>query len=77
MPLPTELSKIKDSLEARERRAREGALTPLSQKERALLSELQQLDKHLNRVMLNEIQANVTKMTGPGGNVCGCCGHPL
>lgn len=71
MPLPTELTKVKDRLEAKRGRSR------LSEEERALLSELEQLDKNLTHTILNEVRSSVTKMTGPGGNVCGCCGHPL
>lgn len=74
MPLPSELRKIKQSLEARQL-AHQRREVRLSQDERALLSELEQLDKHLTHTILNEIRSSVTKMTGPGGNVCSCCGR--
>jgi hypothetical protein len=73
MPLPSELRKIKASLEVRQKDKN----TRLSKDERDLLGELEQLDKRLTYTILNEIQSSVTKMTGPGGNVCGCCGRPF
>jgi hypothetical protein len=70
MALPTELQKIKQSLELRK-----GTKT-LSEEEQVLLSELTQLDRRISSQVLNEIRSSVTRMTGPGGNVCGCCGRP-
>ena len=71
MPLPSELSKIKATIEDRRR-----TTDRLSVDERALLDELKQLDQHLSRQMLNEMRTGVTKMTSPGGDRCGCCGRP-
>lgn len=66
MPLPSELSKVKMRLEKKGLR---------SKSESALLSELEQLDKRLVREQLNEINANVTKMTSPDDGKCPCCGQ--
>ena len=71
MPLPPELQKIKESLEGRQKSER------LSEEERVLLSELVQMDQRVSHQILNEIRSSVTKMTGPGGNICGCCGQRL
>jgi hypothetical protein len=70
MPLPPELHKIKESLEKRQK------TKALSEEERVLLGELSEIDKHVSKSTLNEIRSGVTKMTGPGGDVCGCCGRP-
>src|SRR3954462_9289564 len=43
----------------------------------AILSELIELDHRINQQTLNEVRSSVTKMTGPGDNVCGCCGRPF
>ena len=67
MPLPGEMSKIKSRLE------KKGA--GRSKSESALLSELLEVDKRLGREQLNEVNANVTKMTGPDDGKCPCCGR--
>lgn len=66
MPLPDELSKIKARLETRR--------STLSEGEKALLSELVEIDRRITTTQLNEVRSNVTKMTGPAGG-CPCCGR--
>jgi hypothetical protein len=66
MALPAEMSKIKSRLEKKG--------TSRLKSESALLSELAEIDKRLGREQLNEVNANVTKMTGPDDG-CPCCGR--
>lgn len=47
----------------------------LSPKERALLSELNDLDVHLERQIVENASVRLTKMTGPDDGRCGCCGR--
>ena len=68
MPLPAELVKVKTRLEKK---------TAKSKAESALLSELIEIDKRLTSQQLNEVNASVTKMTGPDDGICSCCGRSL
>jgi hypothetical protein len=70
MSLPAHLQKIKEAIEKRKKTKN------LSQSETVLLSELVELDRRVSTQVLNEVKANVTRMTGPGDNVCGECGRP-
>ena len=65
MALPTELNKIRDRLSVK------AGKTPA---ENNLLSELNALNGQLLTEDLRKVEANVTKMTSPGGN-CPCCGR--
>jgi hypothetical protein len=47
----------------------------LSTKERALLSELNELDNRLETRVIEEASVRLTKMTGPDDGRCGCCGR--
>ena len=49
--------------------------TTLSTKERALLSELNDLDIRLERRIVEDASVRLTKMTGPDDGRCGCCGR--
>jgi hypothetical protein len=46
-----------------------------SAKEKALLSELQDLDARIERRLVEEASTRLTKMTGPDDGRCGCCGR--
>ncbi len=47
----------------------------LSTKERALLSELNDLDARTERRIVEDASVRLTKMTGPDDGRCGCCGR--
>jgi hypothetical protein len=47
----------------------------LSSKERALLSELNDLDVQLDHRNVENASVRLTKMTGPDDGRCGCCGR--
>jgi hypothetical protein len=67
MTLPTQMTKVKGRLELKG--------SGRSKAESVLLSELVEIDKRLGREQLNEINANVTKMTSPDDGKCSCCGR--
>lgn len=46
-----------------------------SAKEKALLSELEEIDRRLGPTQIVEGSVRLTKMTGPDDGRCGCCGR--
>jgi len=70
MALTSQLTSIWRDIEKRQERGQ------LTNKEKALLSELIQLSRRLTQNQIDEARDHVIKMTGPGDNVCGCCGRP-
>lgn len=66
MALYPQLSEVRDRLNRK---------LSLSTKEKALLSELNDLDSRLGRQVIEEARVNLTKMTGPDDGRCGCCGR--
>ena len=69
MALPNEMEKIKKRIESKGIKR--------SKSEGALLTELVQIEKGVTLEQLREVNANVTKMTGPDEGICSCCGRPL
>jgi polyribonucleotide nucleotidyltransferase len=47
----------------------------LTDKEKALLSEINEVDKQLVREDIVEGSVRLIKMTGPDDGRCGCCGR--